>query len=192
MRIAVLADSLGLPRRLDNGLLTWELTWPFRLGVYLQDASGKCSVILNYARRLRTDDETLIDLEEYVFTRNPDILIIQVGICDCAPRIFSCRFQRLFLQNHAFHWRIRRFVIDIASRNRRWILQHLAPVVYLPIDLFRMSIELIVDRVKNKKTWNAPVFLCALSLCPQNMSTLSGSEPEFSRLQRRSVPGLSF
>jgi lysophospholipase L1-like esterase len=95
MRIVALADSLSLPRDTDGELLRWEETWPRRLERRLRERGVEAEVI-NAGRRARTAD-TLdgADFDEHVVYTKPDVVVLQVGVVDGAPRIFSRREQRV-------------------------------------------------------------------------------------------------
>lgn len=79
-KIVILGDSLGLPR-ID---LPYESTYPFLLQEVL---NGKYRVI---ARNIRANDTSvqLKNLFDDVGLFKPDIVILQLGIVDCAPRLF--------------------------------------------------------------------------------------------------------
>ena len=83
MKILCVTDSLGLPR---NGVL-YESTWYYKLSHYFHniDFSPKLQ------RSLTSEDILNADFSDFY---NPNIVILQIGICDCAPRLYKRK--RLF------------------------------------------------------------------------------------------------
>lgn len=85
MRALIVADSLALPR----GDVNFEQTWPAMLA-----ASLPAITWINRAQRLSTTERLCTEgdqgfdcLEFY----RPDLVILQLGICDCAPRVLHRR-----------------------------------------------------------------------------------------------------
>lgn len=77
-KILCISDSLGLPRP----LVDYEHTWFYMLKSKLVDYE-----LIPYFRRGATTD-SLADSNygETLFYYNPDIIVLQLGICDCSPR----------------------------------------------------------------------------------------------------------
>lgn len=78
-RIVIIGDSLGLPR-VD---LPYEKTYPF----LLQETLGRTEVV---PRNVRLNDTSVQfkKIHEDVGYFKPDIVVMQLGIVDCAPRMF--------------------------------------------------------------------------------------------------------
>jgi acyl-CoA thioesterase-1 len=79
MKIACIGDSLGMPR--ENVL--YEDTWFFRV-----QQSHPEKMFISCFQRSLTTDMLLDNFDEYSFIK-PDYLILQLGICDCAPRLIN-------------------------------------------------------------------------------------------------------
>lgn len=84
MKILCVADSLGLPR---DGVL-YESTWFYKLS----QLYGKDNDLIPKFQRSLTSDS--ICSPDYSSFYNPNIVILQIGICDCAPRLYKRK--RLF------------------------------------------------------------------------------------------------
>lgn len=95
-RVVALADSLALPRDEGGDRVRWEETWPRVLQRQLADCGMSDDEVINCATRARTAT-TLNghDFQEHVRFKRPDVIVLQIGIVDCAPRIFSSREKRL-------------------------------------------------------------------------------------------------
>jgi lysophospholipase L1-like esterase len=117
MRIVALADSLAMPRSEDGEVVTWEETWPYRLQCGLPAEFGAVEVINCGARRRLVGSIVGQDFSEHVVWKRPDAIVLQVGVVDCAPRIFSLAEQRL-LSHRFFPSRIRRMMIARRSARR--------------------------------------------------------------------------
>ncbi len=138
LRIVVGGDSLGLPR-LKPTIISYKDIWPFLLESKLRNKNINC-VVLNHSERSRTLPKFLKNFQDIVSIWEPDILIIQIGIVDCAPRLFSER-EHKFLNSGFIHWRIARAIINFASKHRRQIIKLRSWVRYTPLKKFKMSLQ---------------------------------------------------
>lgn len=81
-RWLIIADSLALPRQ-D---VPYDATWPYLLQKYFPDVDW---IVLarraSTTDRLHTDGDKGADCLEFY---QPDGVILQLGVCDCAPRLF--------------------------------------------------------------------------------------------------------
>lgn len=83
MRILILSDSLGLPRNVDGQLVSYEDTY-----VYLLKKKYPQHEILHVG----IGGATMLDIKTqslYYPVAKPNLVFIQCGIVDCAPRAFS-------------------------------------------------------------------------------------------------------
>jgi len=78
MKIMCIGDSMGLPRE----HVKYEETWVSRI----KNEFSKVDFLINCQRSQTTNVLKSIDCLEYY---NPEIVIIQLGIVDCAPRILN-------------------------------------------------------------------------------------------------------
>jgi hypothetical protein len=118
MRIVALADSLAMPRRSENNFVRWEHTWPYLLQARLRSA-GLDAEVINRGERGRTADTLVRDFHEDIEFKRPDIVVIQVGLVDGAPRIFSRREHGLLnLPPLSFFVRFRNWIIARRAARR--------------------------------------------------------------------------
>src|SRR5262245_43716680 len=102
-KVLILADSLALPREGSDDI-PYETTYPYLVEESLrQHQDGPLPVVLERGMRRRTIEYVLDEWFELVELRRPDLVIIHVGIVDCAPRIFLRR-ERQFVENLRWIW----------------------------------------------------------------------------------------
>jgi len=112
MRIVVLADSMAMPRLEQGCMIYWDDTWPYLLEQSLRNR-GIESEVINCASRSRTADTlTGLDFLEHIIWKRPQAIILQVGIVDCTPRVFSKREKKLL--NYPF----------VPARLRDWLVNY--------------------------------------------------------------------
>src|SRR5688500_17972440 len=86
-KILIITDSLGLPRAVPE-VCSYEQTWPFLLnnaGYQIHQVSIGGATVSELYRQL-----------EYHYLFLPDLVIVQSGIVDCAPRALG-KFESLLL-----------------------------------------------------------------------------------------------
>lgn len=117
LRIVALADSLAMPRPPKNGNpgITWSETWPKRLEQRLRQMAP-ASEVINAGKRSRTATE--LEEREYVSFVEPDVIVLQIGIVDCAPRVFSRREHQLL---RFLPLGLRERLVRYRSRNRAFL-----------------------------------------------------------------------
>ena len=79
-RVLVISDSLGLPRENPDGIIYYENSWPYLL-------KEKFDVIHLGIGGASIDQ--LVSQAGYYRFANPDFVILQSGIVDCAPRTMT-------------------------------------------------------------------------------------------------------
>lgn len=118
MRVVALADSLALPRSDGGETVRWEETWPSVLQASLREVRPGAEVV-NCGQRSRTADSLSgEDFVEHVLLKAPSVVIVQVGIVDCAPRVFSRREKRV-LRSRFMPETLRRWLIGRRRGARR-------------------------------------------------------------------------
>jgi hypothetical protein len=83
MKVLILADSLSLPRQLKEEIIRWEDTYFYKLKQHFRSDDFHL-----YGKGGVTIDE-LDHIMEYYKYMEPDVIILQCGIVDCAPRAFT-------------------------------------------------------------------------------------------------------
>lgn len=144
MKIVILADSLALPRPEDIGDTPHEATYPYLLDQALRREAPDHQVIERGMRR-RTINDVLADWREMVEFRRPDILVVHVGIVDCAPRVFLRR-ESDFIANLRFV-SLREFITNFAHNHRRRIVT-LRRRVYVTAQVFEAQVREVCERAR--------------------------------------------
>lgn len=87
-QISIVSDSIGLNRDIID--LHMEGTYSYKIQEKILN-DGHHHRVVPFCRRNRTSDDALnfIKSEEFLSEGKTDILILQIGIVDCAPRVFS-------------------------------------------------------------------------------------------------------
>jgi acyl-CoA thioesterase-1 len=172
MRIVVLADSLAMPRK-D---VRFEHTWPYRLAAALREA-GVTAEVLNCGARRRTAEMLLADFTEHVVFKRPTHIVVQVGVVDCAPRIFSRRVHR-YLNGRWVPSAVRHAVIRYRSARRaRIIARDPLRRVYTKPDRFAAVFEEFGRRLAGL-SWPIRVYVMPILF---DESTLEARSPGFGR-----------
>lgn len=142
MKILLLTDSLGLPRNKPE-ICAFEDTWPFLLKNTFPSTH---QVSIGAAT-----SQVLLRQITYQKAFNPDLVVLQVGIVDCAPRFMS-RKELDFSYALGNLGKGIRFIL-----NRRWIKQ-LRKISYLKEIEFKHNI------VNIKNAFDCPII--AIGILP--------------------------
>lgn len=138
-RLVLVGDSLGMPRPEED--LHYDQTYPYLLRSKLKD----WEIIQRNKRANDTTIQTRKDsLKDDILYLSPNIVTIQLGIVDCAPRLFG-RYTGImidFLPNL-----IKKVIIKSASKNRKKITKRF-PKTYVPKEKYRKNIEKIVEIIQ--------------------------------------------
>lgn len=140
MRVFCISDSLGLPR---PGV-SYEDTWYYML-------QKECPSIEFYPYFIRktTTDSLKTIYYDYADYFNPNLVIVQLGICDCAPRIVNTN--KLF-------WRLYFKIFDgLRAKDLAWKLvkrflkRNNPSRVYVPIERFISNNEFFLKECINRQ-----------------------------------------
>jgi lysophospholipase L1-like esterase len=146
MKIAILADSLALPREDVGGDELLEVTYPFLLDQSLRRRFGAAApIIFERGMRRRTIEYVLDEWNELVELRKPQIVIVHVGIVDCAPRVFLRR-EASFVANIRFA-SLRDRIFKFTHDHRRRIVQFRRKV-YVPLPRFERLVQQVVEKAR--------------------------------------------
>jgi lysophospholipase L1-like esterase len=138
--ITILGDSLVVPR-LE---LPYSATYPYKLSVML----GSEFLVVNKARRNNTVEEQTSEAgagyltEDVEYMKESCYFVIHIGICDCAPRVFSRR-QNLMLQKMPL---IGKPIINFKSKYRRFFTKNF-PMVYVSKKDFGTKFDLLIRTI---------------------------------------------
>jgi len=133
VRICLLSDSLSMPRLPEAGNITYEQTYPYKLTqLFAEQIHNQHFQVIPLASRGRTIVNTYQSLQNELFQYRPLITVLQVGIVDCAPRVFTPREHRLVNRMGPLKEPILKFV----HVHRRRIIATLPPKVYVSLKEF--------------------------------------------------------
>lgn len=146
MKIVIFGDSLALPREDVGGDELLEVTYPFLLDQSLRRQFGAgAPVVFERGMRRRTIEYVLDEWNELVELRKPQIVIVHVGIVDCAPRVFLRR-EASFVANIRFAW-LRDRIFKFTHDHRRRIVQF-RHKVYVPLSRFERLVQQVVQKAR--------------------------------------------
>jgi len=149
MKIVILADSLALPREGVGNDALLEVTYPFLLDQSLRLRFGAAApVIYERGMRRRTIEYVIDDWYELVELRKPDVVIVHVGVVDCAPRVFLRR-EGAFVANIRVAW-LRERILKFTHDHRRAIVERRRRV-YVPLPRFERLVETVVQKGREAK-----------------------------------------
>jgi lysophospholipase L1-like esterase len=144
VKIVILADSLVLPR--DKETL-YEETYSYLLDQSLKKIYRERSpIIIERGARARTIIGVLNDWFELVQLRSPEIVIVHVGVADCAPRLLLQKAHSIVDKIRPIQLRDK--FLNFLSQNRRIIISLFPPKVYVPIDIFEKLVLRVISRAK--------------------------------------------
>lgn len=146
MKVVILADSLALPRQKEEGDIPYEATYPHLLDQALRERLGSGAPwIIERGMRSRTVERVLEEWFEMVQLRAADVVVVHIGIVDCAPRVFLPRERAVVERLRPARLRVR--FLDFVHRHRRRIVEMRA-CVYVPLEKFKATVEEIVRRAR--------------------------------------------
>jgi lysophospholipase L1-like esterase len=146
MKISILADSLALPREDVGNHDKFEVTYPYLLDQSLRRRFGsQAPVVMERGMRRRTIEYVLDDWNEQVELKSPEVVIVHVGVVDCAPRVFLRR-EHTFVSRIRFT-PLREGILRFAHNHRRTIILK-RPRVYVPLWRFEKHVVEVVQRAQ--------------------------------------------
>ncbi len=141
LRVVAFADSLAMPRDNPPDVIRWEETWPRQLSDALARKQLPSEVI-NCGGRARTIDSLVaVDFVEHFVFKRPDVAILQIGVVDCAPRIFSRREYRMINRSRFPRFLRDRIVARRSERRAEIIRRNPLAKVYTPPERFSMYLR---------------------------------------------------
>ncbi len=141
IKILLLADSLALPNKKEN-IGSEETYVSLVMNKYQHFEIKQLSEMGN------DTEQTLKLLTDKVIGLRPKFAIIQLGITDCAPRVFRRNELNLILK---FPSLIQDLIQYFASKFRYKITK-LRKIQYVPISRFKINYEAIINRLQKVNT----------------------------------------
>jgi len=143
-KVLVLADSLAMPRLQDG--ISYENTYPILLQERLRRTfRDQSPLIIEKAKRSRTIVDVVKDWDEEVVVKQAQVLIVHVGITDCAPRVFlpkETEFLLTFLPQPTVD-----AIFAYVHEHRPDIIAN-TPRVYVKPEEFRNGVRTVVRKAK--------------------------------------------
>ena len=143
MKILIIADSLALPRGNNQGNISYEETYPYLLLQSLRQRLGPQADVLLKGKPYRTILDILPNWSTEVIQTEVDVVIIQVGVVDCAPRVLLARQHEFVIQLHPIWLRYK--ILKFINRHRREIITRFPNRVYVPLHDFKAEMEYIIQ-----------------------------------------------
>jgi lysophospholipase L1-like esterase len=148
-KVVILADSLALPRVDVEDDIPYEATYPFLLEQRLRlRTETELPIIMERGMRRRTIEYVLDDWLEMVEQRRANLIIVHVGVVDCAPRIFLRR-ERQFIESMRWAW-LRDSILSFVQKHRARIIR-LRPRVYVPLERFERLAEQLAQKARQAR-----------------------------------------
>lgn len=144
MKVAILSDSLGLPREDVGRDKLFEATYPYLLDQSLRKRlQADAPFIMERGMRRRTIERVLDDWYEQVELKGTDVVVVHVGIVDCAPRVFLRR-EGDFIASLRWVW-LRERILKFVHKHRRGIVEW-RQRVYVPLERFQRHVSEVIER----------------------------------------------
>ena len=145
MKIVVMADSLAMAREGETNV-KYETTYPYLLDQSLRRRLRfEAPMVIERGMRRRTIEYVLDEWYELVDLRKTDVVVVHVGIVDCAPRVFLRR-ERQFVENLRPGF-LRRSILDYVHRHRRAVV-NMRKKVYVPPERFNALVGQVMAKAK--------------------------------------------
>lgn len=160
-RIIIIGDSLSMPRLEEN--ISYENTYAYKLSQKKDEYDVICRSVRANDTRKQTSRQSIYD-DLSVF--NPDVVIVHLGIVDCAPRLFGKK--EMFLLS-LLPKKIQNIIISPLSR-KRFLITKQRPKVYVKINEFKHNLSILVGEIK--KHTNEIIFI---SIAATNRSNIERS-----------------
>ena len=138
-RVVILGDSLAMPRPEEN--VHYEETYAYKLSQFI-DGEIICRASRSNTTLKQSGQQSLYD-NLAVF--EPHVVIIQLGIVDCSPRLFGRKQAFVLSKLPDF---LRSMIINIFSKHRL-LLTKIRPKVYVSQNIFEQSIDLLFKKISS-------------------------------------------
>ncbi|MDY9922949.1 SGNH/GDSL hydrolase family protein [Methanobacterium sp.] len=152
--ITIVGDSLSMVRPWDG--ILYKDTYVYKL----QELLNNNYIIIHYSERANNillEYNRVVGQDGMLYSQ-PDIIIIHLGIVDCAPRLFSQQKHQIlnFLSSLTIFNSITSFYMQFKSKHRRFFTKNF-PKTYVPIEIFKDKFEYLINEIR--KNTNAKVLI---------------------------------
>ena len=138
-KLLIITDSLGLPRQKPE-VVAYDETWINELAKYYK--VHQVSIGGGLISELYTQIE-------YIKMFEPDIVIVQAGIVDCAPRAMT-KFESIFLNKF---WLTRKFLKKVLTQKTLAFLRKKRNCTYTDIKMFEKYVNDFSSVFSGKLYW---------------------------------------
>ena len=149
-KIAIIADSMCLPRGEKEGDVPFETTYP----IVLEDTFNsyinkeKTPRFIVKGKRSRTILDVKEEWKEVIDFIKPEIVIVNVGITDCAPRILDEK-KRKFVDGIKINF-VKNGIINYLKRNRIKLILKDPTKRFVTKDVFENEYKYIINHLSPK------------------------------------------
>lgn len=135
--MVIIGDSLGIPRE----TAPYEKTYTYLLKQKLPEWDIINNCIPGNTSRFQK--RTVIgDIELY----NPDVVVIHLGIADCAPRLFTINQRRIIDYLGTLNHSLQQGIIAFFSKHRYFFTSHF-PKVYVKKEEFQENMTFLLNSI---------------------------------------------
>ncbi len=150
-RILIATDSLGAPRN-DEEVITYDETW---VGMITKNLKSQGHEVIAFTDNGLSSIALFRNVKSKLTLYNPDIVITQYGIVDCAPRVLKNReilLSKLFFLSKPVHYIAKKYHAPLSKiRN----------ICLTPLTLFQENVEEIYTLFKTDN--NAQIITIAIA-----------------------------
>jgi lysophospholipase L1-like esterase len=141
-RIVILGDSLGIQREIENSEKSNDLLCVESYPNILKELLLQWEVISSCKGGNRSDKQARQkQLYADILLPKPKVVVVQLGICDCTPRLFN-RYESFVLSRLPLL--LRGPIISHFSKHRYYYTKHFRKV-YVKINAFESNIRRLID-----------------------------------------------
>ncbi len=139
-RLVVLGDSLSMPR--IECLVSYEDTFAYKISENMTDWEIICRAVRANDTKKQSSKQSIYD-DLIVFA--PDVVILQLGIVDCAPRLFGKK-QAFVLS--ILPKRVKSALVGFFAKHRLFFTKYL-PKVYVNKRDFKQNLNVLFGEISN-------------------------------------------
>jgi lysophospholipase L1-like esterase len=153
-RILIITDSLGAPRN-DVEIITYDETWVGLITKYFQSQGHE---VIGFTDNGLSSTMLLNYVKSKLTLYNPDIVVTQYGIVDCAPRVLKNReilLSKLFFLSKPVHYIAKKYHAPLSK---------LRNICLTPFPLFKENVEEIYALFKK----NNKAEVVTIAIAPAN------------------------
>lgn len=152
LKLSIISDSVGMPRVTESETILYESSWPNLLNYELLNSlNGRQIVTAYFGQRSRSIKSIKSAIQEAISFVQPEYCIVQVGIVDCAPRIFS-ELESKIINMRFVPKKMRDIIIKLRNRRRKYITaSNPLRKVYTQPDPFAQLLHDFI--IESKRAW---------------------------------------